>query len=158
VTFPSLVLPDLPHVQISQVLFLCYAIPTFLLLSQDSGLVCFLLILLPAKVGTLAEVSSTFAALKRPFYGVNFLVLNKVGVTVESSSTLTALIQFSSSMNSPVLNESRALAEGFSTLIAYLDVNFLVQKEIRSFAEGSSTLEALKRPLSSVNLVLLSEV
>jgi hypothetical protein len=43
-----LVLCDLPHVQISQVLSLCYAIPTSLLLSQDSGLVCFLLILLPA--------------------------------------------------------------------------------------------------------------
>jgi hypothetical protein len=30
-TFPSLVLHDLPHVQISQVLCLCYAIPTSLL-------------------------------------------------------------------------------------------------------------------------------
>jgi hypothetical protein len=49
-TFPSLVLCDLPHVQISQALSLCYAIPTSLLLSQDSGLVCFLLILLPATV------------------------------------------------------------------------------------------------------------
>jgi hypothetical protein len=48
VTFPSLVLCDLLHVQISQVLSLCYAIPTSLLLSQDSGLVCFLLILLSA--------------------------------------------------------------------------------------------------------------
>jgi hypothetical protein len=47
VTFPSLVLCDLPHVQISQVLSLCYAISTSLLLSQDSGLDCFLLILLP---------------------------------------------------------------------------------------------------------------
>jgi hypothetical protein len=47
-TFPSLVLYDLPHVQISQVLFLCYAIPISPLLSQDSGLVCFLLILLSA--------------------------------------------------------------------------------------------------------------
>jgi hypothetical protein len=49
-TFPSLVLHDLPHVQISQVLSLCYAIPTSLLLSQDSGLICFLLILLPATI------------------------------------------------------------------------------------------------------------
>jgi hypothetical protein len=48
VTFLSLVLHDLPHVQISQVLSLCYAVPTSLLLSQDSGLDCFLLILLPA--------------------------------------------------------------------------------------------------------------
>jgi hypothetical protein len=40
-TSPSLVLCDLPHVQISQVLSLCHAIPTSLLLSQDSGLVCF---------------------------------------------------------------------------------------------------------------------
>jgi hypothetical protein len=48
VTFPSLVLCDRPHVQISQVLSLCYAIPTSLLLSQDSGLDCFLLILLAA--------------------------------------------------------------------------------------------------------------
>jgi hypothetical protein len=47
VTFPSLVLLDLPHIQISQVLSLCYAIPTSLLLSQDSGLV-FLFILLSA--------------------------------------------------------------------------------------------------------------
>jgi hypothetical protein len=39
---------DLPHVQISQVLSLCYAIPTSLLLSQDSGLLCLFLILLPA--------------------------------------------------------------------------------------------------------------
>jgi hypothetical protein len=38
------VLCDLPHVQISQILPLCYAIPTSLLLNQDSGLVCFLLI------------------------------------------------------------------------------------------------------------------
>jgi hypothetical protein len=45
---PLPVLCDLPHVQISQVLSLCYAIPTSLLLSQDSGLDCFLLILLPA--------------------------------------------------------------------------------------------------------------
>jgi hypothetical protein len=44
----TLVLCDLPHVQISQVLSLCYTIPTSLLLSQDSGLDCFLLILLPA--------------------------------------------------------------------------------------------------------------
>jgi hypothetical protein len=35
------VLRDLPHVQIPQVLSLCYAIPTSLLLSQDLGLVCF---------------------------------------------------------------------------------------------------------------------
>jgi hypothetical protein len=42
-----LVLHDLSHVQISQVFSLCYAIPTSLL-SQDSGLVCFFLILLPA--------------------------------------------------------------------------------------------------------------
>jgi hypothetical protein len=47
-TFPSLVPCDLPHVQISQVLSLCYAIPTSLQLSQDLGLDCFLLILLPA--------------------------------------------------------------------------------------------------------------
>jgi hypothetical protein len=33
-TFPSLVLCDLPHVQICQVLSLCYAIPTSLLLSR----------------------------------------------------------------------------------------------------------------------------
>jgi hypothetical protein len=46
-TSPYLVLLDLPHVQISQVLSLCYAIATSLLHSQDSGLVCFLLILLP---------------------------------------------------------------------------------------------------------------
>jgi hypothetical protein len=39
---------DRPHVQISQILSLCYAILTSLLLSQDSGLDCFLLILLPA--------------------------------------------------------------------------------------------------------------
>jgi hypothetical protein len=45
-TFTSLVLCDLPYAQISQVLSLCYAIPTSLLLSQDSGLDCFLLILL----------------------------------------------------------------------------------------------------------------
>jgi hypothetical protein len=49
-TFPSLVLHDLPHVQISQVLSLCYAIPTPLLLSQDSGLDYFLLIILPATI------------------------------------------------------------------------------------------------------------
>jgi hypothetical protein len=47
-TFPSLVLHDLHHVQICQVLSLCYAIPTSLLLSLDSGLVCFLLILFSA--------------------------------------------------------------------------------------------------------------
>jgi hypothetical protein len=64
-TFPSLVLCDLPHVQISQVLSLCYAIPTSLLLSQDSGLVCFFLILLPAtlevnsKMQMLAELVSS---------------------------------------------------------------------------------------------------
>jgi hypothetical protein len=46
-----LTISDLPHVQISQVLSLCYAIPTSLLLSQGSGLNCFLLILLPATVG-----------------------------------------------------------------------------------------------------------
>jgi hypothetical protein len=46
-TFPFLVVHDLLHVQISQVLSLCYAIPISLLLSQDSGLVCFYLILLP---------------------------------------------------------------------------------------------------------------
>jgi hypothetical protein len=50
VTFPSLVLCDLPHVQISQVLSFCYAIPTSLLISQDSGLDCSLLILLPATI------------------------------------------------------------------------------------------------------------
>jgi hypothetical protein len=43
-----LVLLNLPHVQISQVLSVCCAIPTSLLLSQDSDLVCFLLLLLPA--------------------------------------------------------------------------------------------------------------
>jgi hypothetical protein len=48
--FPSVVLCDLPHVQISQVWSFSYAIPTSLLLSQDSGLDCFLLILLPATV------------------------------------------------------------------------------------------------------------
>jgi hypothetical protein len=42
------VLRDLPHVQISQVLSLCNAIPTSLLLYQNSGLVCFFLALLPA--------------------------------------------------------------------------------------------------------------
>jgi hypothetical protein len=50
VTFPSLVLHDLPHVQIPQVLSLCYAIPTSLLIFQDSGLVCFFLILFPASL------------------------------------------------------------------------------------------------------------
>jgi hypothetical protein len=35
-------------VQIPQLLFLCYAIPTSLLLYKNSGLICFLLILLPA--------------------------------------------------------------------------------------------------------------
>jgi hypothetical protein len=49
--FPSLVLHDIRHVQISQVLSLCCAIPTSLLLSQDSGLDCFLLLLLLATVG-----------------------------------------------------------------------------------------------------------
>jgi hypothetical protein len=44
---PSPVLHDHLHVQISQILSLCYAIPTSLLLYQNSGLVCFLLILLP---------------------------------------------------------------------------------------------------------------
>jgi hypothetical protein len=48
--FPFPLPHDLPHVHISQVLSLCYAIPTSLLLSQDSGLVCFLLILLPATI------------------------------------------------------------------------------------------------------------
>jgi hypothetical protein len=44
-----------PHAYVTFLMFmflrflsLCYAIPTSLLLSQDSGLVCFLLILLPA--------------------------------------------------------------------------------------------------------------
>jgi hypothetical protein len=46
----TLVLCDFPCVQISQVLSLCYAILTSLLLSQDSGLVCFLLIFLSATV------------------------------------------------------------------------------------------------------------
>jgi hypothetical protein len=41
---------DHPHVQISQVLSLCCAIPTSLLLSQDSGLNYFVLILFPATV------------------------------------------------------------------------------------------------------------
>jgi hypothetical protein len=50
VTFPSLVLCDPLHVQISQVLSLWYAILSSLLLSQDSSLVCFLLIHLPATV------------------------------------------------------------------------------------------------------------
>jgi hypothetical protein len=44
----TLVLCDLLHVQISQVVSLCYAILTSLLLSQNSGLDCFLLILLSA--------------------------------------------------------------------------------------------------------------
>jgi hypothetical protein len=48
VTFPFLVLRDLSRVQISQVFSLCYVIPTSLLLFQDSGLVCFFLMLLPA--------------------------------------------------------------------------------------------------------------
>jgi hypothetical protein len=39
------VLCDLPHVQISQVLSLCYVIVSSLLLSQDSCLACLLLIL-----------------------------------------------------------------------------------------------------------------
>jgi hypothetical protein len=47
-TFPSLILRDLPHVQISQVLSICFTIPTSLLLSHDSGLHCFLVILLLA--------------------------------------------------------------------------------------------------------------
>jgi hypothetical protein len=55
VTFPSLVLCDLPYFQISQVLSLCYAIPTSLLLWQDSGLVCFLLILLSVTVPQVAD-------------------------------------------------------------------------------------------------------
>jgi hypothetical protein len=42
------VLRDPLQVQIPQVLSLCYAIPTSLLLYHNSGLVCFLLILLPA--------------------------------------------------------------------------------------------------------------
>jgi hypothetical protein len=42
------VLPDPLHVQIPQVLSLCYAIPTSLPRYQNSGLVCFLLTLLPA--------------------------------------------------------------------------------------------------------------
>jgi hypothetical protein len=54
-TFPFLVLHDLPHVLISQVLSLCYAIPTSLLLSQDSGLVYFFLILLPATLSPLFD-------------------------------------------------------------------------------------------------------
>jgi hypothetical protein len=48
VIFPSMVLHDLSHVQIFQVLSVCYAIPSSLLLSHNSGLDCFLLILLPA--------------------------------------------------------------------------------------------------------------
>jgi hypothetical protein len=59
-TFPSLVLRDLPHVQISQVLSLCYAIPTSLLLFQDSGLDCFLLILLPGTVLSPCGVGEEF--------------------------------------------------------------------------------------------------
>jgi hypothetical protein len=55
VTFPSLVLHDLPYIQVSQVSSLCYVIPTSLLLSQDSGLVYFLLILLPATTGATNE-------------------------------------------------------------------------------------------------------
>jgi hypothetical protein len=46
--FPLPVLPDPLHVQIPQVLSLCHAIPTSLLLYQDSGLVCSCLVLLPA--------------------------------------------------------------------------------------------------------------
>jgi hypothetical protein len=46
---PSPVLPDPLHVQIPQVLSLCYAIPTSLPRYQNSGLVCFL-ILLPATI------------------------------------------------------------------------------------------------------------
>jgi hypothetical protein len=42
------VLHDPLHVQIPQVLSLCNAIPTSLLLYQNSGPVCFLLALLPA--------------------------------------------------------------------------------------------------------------
>jgi hypothetical protein len=45
--FPLPVLHDLLHVQIPQVLSFCNAIPTSLLLYQNSGLVCFLLVLLP---------------------------------------------------------------------------------------------------------------
>jgi hypothetical protein len=44
------VLRDPLNVQISQVLSLCYSIPTSLLLYQNPGLVCFLLVLLPATV------------------------------------------------------------------------------------------------------------
>jgi hypothetical protein len=46
--FPSPVLHDPLHVQISQVLSVCHAIPSLLLLYQNSGMVCFLLALLPA--------------------------------------------------------------------------------------------------------------
>jgi hypothetical protein len=42
---PYPVLHDPLHIQISQVLSLCYAIPTSQLLYRDSGLVCFLLVL-----------------------------------------------------------------------------------------------------------------
>jgi hypothetical protein len=56
--FPLLVLCDLFHVQISQVLSLCYAIPTSLLLSQDSGIDCFLLILPPATLGATGKAPS----------------------------------------------------------------------------------------------------
>jgi hypothetical protein len=48
VTFPSPVPCNPLHIPIPQVLSLCYAIPTSLLLYQNSGLDCFLLILLPA--------------------------------------------------------------------------------------------------------------
>jgi hypothetical protein len=48
IAYFSLGLRDLPHVQISQVLSLFDGIPTFLLLSQDSDLVCSLLILISA--------------------------------------------------------------------------------------------------------------
>jgi hypothetical protein len=47
-TFPLPVLHDPLHVQIPQVFSLCNAISISLLLYQNSGLVCFLLILLPA--------------------------------------------------------------------------------------------------------------
>jgi hypothetical protein len=48
--FPFPVLCDLLHVQIPQVFSLWCAIPTSLMLHQDSGLVFFFLIFLPAKI------------------------------------------------------------------------------------------------------------
>jgi hypothetical protein len=56
--FPFPVLCDLLHVQIPQVLSLWCAIPTSLMLYQDSGLVCFFLIFLSAKITYLSLLLS----------------------------------------------------------------------------------------------------